>query len=107
MAKAERMTMHAERFVYYCVECPACKISHAILTACQDPDAKIWKFNGDLERPTFYPAVLAPSIDEATGQPIICHFYVDLGRIRYLPDCTHELAGKQVELPELEPIDPG
>lgn len=107
MAKVERMTMHDERHVFYCVECPACGISHAIRTASQDDGAPVWTFNGDLERPTFYPAVLAPSIDESTGVATICHFYVEDGRIRYLPDCTHSLVGQRVELPDLAPIDPG
>ncbi len=107
MAKLERMTRYGERYVYYCLECPACKISHAILTACQDQGPPVWEFNGDLERPTFYPAVLAPTHDEATGEVTICHFYVEDGRIRYLPDCTHSLVGQRVELPDLAPIDPG
>ncbi len=107
MAKVERMTMHGERHVLYALDCPACKVSHAIRTACQDDGAQVLDFNGDLDKPTFYPAVLAPSIDEATGQPIICHFYVTAGRIRYLPDCTHDQAGKEIELPNLDPIDPG
>ena len=106
MAKVERMTMHGERHVFYCLECPACGVSHAIRTACQDEGAQVWEFNGDLERPTFYPAVLAPHQSDA-GDVTICHFYVEAGRIRYLPDCSHTMAGKQVELPDLAPIDPG
>jgi hypothetical protein len=33
--------------------------------------------------------------------PTVCHSYVTDGKIRFLDDCTHELAGKTVELEDV------
>lgn len=62
-----------------------------------------WTFNGDLERPTFAPSINTEwtrTID-GVSRPQVCHSYVTNGRIQYLGDCTHELAGQTVDLPEL------
>ena len=68
-----------------------------------------WAFNGDYERPTF-----APSMNETRGKagqshadfeadphPWRNHVFIRDGFIEYLSDCTHEWAGKRVEI---EPI---
>lgn len=74
-----------------------------------------WQFNGDFEKPTFSPSVLVRGIvpitdDEAekilSGEkiepkPFVCHSFVTDGRIQYLNDCTHELAGQTVELRDI------
>ncbi len=31
-----------------------------------------------------------------------CHSFIEKGKIRFLPDCTHSLAGQTVDLPENE-----
>lgn len=64
-----------------------------------------WSFNGDLDRPTFGPSVLS-KFKQYMGQELppkehICHSYVRDGRIQFLPDSTHALAGQTVELPEI------
>ena len=53
-----------------------------------------WQFNGDVERPTFTPSVL-----ERYGDSEVNHYFVTDGRIQFLADCTHELAGQTVDLP--------
>lgn len=53
-------------------------------------------FNFDLERPTFSPSILF----KTTG--LVCHSYVQDGRIQFLGDCTHPLAGQTIELPDLD-----
>lgn len=30
-----------------------------------------------------------------------CHYLITAGTIQYFPDCTHELKGKRVSLPDL------
>lgn len=55
-----------------------------------------WTWNGDLERPTFRPSILSRTAD-ASGE-IRCHSYVTDGRIEFLGDCSHELAGQTVDL---------
>lgn len=32
-----------------------------------------------------------------------CHSFIEGGRIRFLSDCSHALAGQTVELPEIDP----
>jgi hypothetical protein len=56
----------------------------------------VWTFNGDLERPTFEPSLLCDQHDPAHR----CHLFLRQGRIEYLSDCHHALAGQTVECPE-------
>lgn len=69
-----------------------------------------WQFNGDLERPTFGPSVKTEQVlghrmdhetDSATGFGV-CHSFIKDGRIQFLADCTHALAGQTVDLPDLD-----
>ncbi len=85
--------------------------------------AGAWGYNGNPEAPTFTPSVLVrgghygPGHDDGhcwcnyearTGQkPDFkckqCHSFVTEGQIQFLSDCSHELAGQTVPLPEYEP----
>lgn len=93
--------------------CPGCNDNHQISVG-------TWTFNGDLERPTFSPSVLynaaqwgeewpafaarrAAHPGVGTGGTIVCHSFVTDGRIQFLGDCTHSLAGQTVDLPEWAP----
>lgn len=65
-----------------------------------------WTFNGDLDRPTFSPSILVTG-RMWRGDPAIeveerCHSFVRDGRIEFLGDCTHALAGQTVDLPDRE-----
>ncbi|WP_027489383.1 DUF6527 family protein [Rhodanobacter sp. OR92] len=84
-----------------------------------------WGFNGNLDAPTFSPSIKATTGHYCNpGQTIgncacdfqerfpdeepwdvpcgICHSFVRDGRIQFLGDCTHALAGQTVDLPEIE-----
>lgn len=90
-----------------------------------------WTFSGDYDRPTFTPSILArwyemsadserrldageqAPLTGATrpdgtperrwpGRDMVCHSFVTDGRIQFLSDCTHALAGQTVYLLELE-----
>lgn len=90
-------------------ECPGCQCLHGI-------DPTKWTWNGSLEKPTFVPSVLVrgtvPITDEEHAKimageaiepkPMVCHSYVTDGKIQFLGDCTHELAGKTVALEAFE-----
>ncbi|HEX2868708.1 MAG TPA: DUF6527 family protein [Ignavibacteriales bacterium] len=81
--------------------CPACKHRIALPTyATQGPGPK-WEFNGDFEKPTFAPSILTRWNEGEEQKPKVCHSFIRNGMIEFLPDCTHELAGKTVPL---EPI---
>ena len=86
--------------------CPGCNRAHAI-------DEK-WKYNGNSDKPTISPSILVRGTVDLTEdecrriinrekvipKPLICHSFVREGNIQFLPDCTHALAGKTVEIPE-------
>jgi len=48
-----------------------------------------------MNRPT-----VMPSIRVNLGQGGLCHSFITNGYIRFLNDCTHELAGETIEIPE-------
>lgn len=79
--------------------CPGCKLGHSLIARpYEDEDDLGWKFNGDENCPTFSPGVLS-KLARADGSGIeTCHFYVESGHLRFLNDCTHELAGKTVPM---------
>lgn len=87
--------------------CPGCDDSHQVRIG-----ENGWTWNGSLELPTFQPSVLVNGVqwaDDAgfykpkhkvpAGEKIVCHSFVTDGRIQFLGDCTHELAGQTVDLP--------
>lgn len=88
--------------------CPGCETMHQVWT-------DRWTWNGDGDRPTFSPSVLVTGTQKITDEehaaimrgekiqtrPLRCHSFVEAGRIRFLNDCTHDLAGQAVDLPTI------
>lgn len=89
--------------------CPGCEEPHLI------PDS--WSFDGNLEKPTFNPSVKITSkkrniVDgkwiggwprDSAGNLIdqCCHYHLHAGELKFCGDCTHQLNGQTVPLPEL------
>ena len=70
--------------------CSGCGFSHAIQT---HPDFKpCWTFNSDVERPTVSPSIQVRF--ERADRPMTCHSFIENGKIRFLADCTHDMAGQ-------------
>ena len=77
-----------------------------------------WNFNNDFENPTINPSILVrgtqPITDEefdllkagkhVEPRPLVCHSFIREGKIQYLNDCTHNLNGQTVELPEIKEL---
>lgn len=78
----------------WAIFCPACQCGHAF-----DPR---WAFNGSHTAPTFSPSMLVRFAGGYGDPPkdVRCHFFVREGRIEFLSDSTHALAGQTVDLPE-------
>lgn len=82
--------------------CPGCNKPHTIKTIGDGS----WGWNGNADRPTFTPSVLAtwPANPDASEEfkewrtERRCHSFVTDGLIQFLGDSTHELAGQTVEL---------
>jgi len=79
--------------------CPACKSAHH----CDNR----WGFNGDLERPTFTGSILVHEVKVEDPAPGFenwriprCHSHVTDGKISFGNDCTHEMAGQTMDLPD-------
>jgi hypothetical protein len=100
--------------------CPGCKFAHQVRV---DPAfGSAWGFNGSGDAPTFTPSVLVrgghyvngetpgncycdyskryPDKEPISGKCFRCHSFVTDGRIQFLSDCTHALAGQTVDLPD-------
>ncbi|MHB8284091.1 MAG: DUF6527 family protein [Caulobacteraceae bacterium] len=86
----------------YTFHCPGCNEGHKIYTT--NPNVRpVWSFNGNTERPTFTPSLLITWRDPDGEIPNeVCHSFITDGRIQFLGDCTHALAGQTVDLPEVE-----
>lgn len=90
--------------------CPGCNEIHQI-TIGAGPGPR-WGYNGNPDAPTFTPSVLvtwnepsdAPEEfdDTSKDRKIVCHSFVTEGRIQFLGDCTHALAGQTVDLTDIE-----
>lgn len=105
--------------------CPGCdEVHHVWVNGSEHPNGSCWGFNNDFSQPTFSPSILirsghyAPHFNkekdscwctynrEHPEEPVsfecgICHSFVNNGKIQFLTDCTHKLAGQTVDLPEI------
>ncbi len=72
--------------------CPGCDSPHVY-------DER-WSFNGDHDAPTFKPSYLATGTYGENHEQRRCHTYLTDGKLQFLADCSHELAGTTVDLIE-------
>lgn len=87
--------------------CPGCQCAHWFNT-------KVWTYNGNAEKPTIRASILMTGKRDITDEEADrimkgekldipekrCHSFVTDGMIRFLDDCTHDMKGQTVELPE-------
>lgn len=95
--------------------CLGCGEMHQVTSA--------WTWNESMEHPTITPSILVKTghysdesrpcwcaynkEKEEAGEPTspfkcsLCHSFISNGEIRYLDDCSHELAGKTIMLPDV------
>lgn len=101
--------------------CPGCNGAHMVTVG--DGPGPRWGYNGDPAKPSFTPSILIQTGHYVPGQEggqcycnwdrrdqddfadlkcSVCHSFVTDGRIQFLGDCTHHLAGQTVDLPPFE-----
>lgn len=95
--------------------CPGCDGAHRIQYGVGDGPR--WGYNGDPEAPTFTPSILVRGKQPLTSEeyeafkrgeplpeprPLVCHSFVTNGKILFLGDCTHAMAGQTVDLPNFD-----
>lgn len=94
-SKYLRTHKHADR-TYATFWCPGCDEPHTVTTA----GVGAWGYNGDPEAPTFTPSVKVT----AEYRGLCCHSFVTDGRIEFLSDSAHTLAGQTVPLGEWQKL---
>ena len=108
-------SLAGDRLMFWC---PGCDGAHQVGVG-EGPGPR-WEYNGDPEAPTFRPSVLVrgetwcppvtpENIDRWEREPwhqtkmsTVCHSFVTEGRIQFLGDCTHRLAGQTVPLADFD-----
>lgn len=96
--------------------CPACKETHPFAVDVPLRNGARWSFNGNFETPSFHPSMNISVGPFPDGRIERCHYFLKAGAelngvmpevdasrsyIQFLGDCTHELKGQVVPLPEL------
>lgn len=81
--------------------CPGCDGPHCVPTVKSAHQAGLWYWNGSLDRPTLEPSLLTRYGGETT---LVCHLFVRDGKIEYLSDCTHRLAGQTIDVPDWDSV---
>ncbi|MDI1362523.1 DUF6527 family protein [Methylotenera sp.] len=104
MAKIKEFASQAapEDIIGYSFYCVGCKFTHPVHTKVGSHNGSQWGWNGSMDKPTFTPSVLVQYPWGEERKPMVCHSFVTDGMIEFLADCTHEFAGKTVELPEFK-----
>lgn len=82
---------HNTQYLYFC---KGCGYEHAFGLKSEGGHHD---FNMDLNNPTVNPSLLQNFVP---GK--MCHSFIRDGKIEYLNDCTHELKGQTIELPEIK-----
>jgi hypothetical protein len=86
-----------------CFWCPGCDEAHCVSTGWQidreavslSPSVLVGGVQWPKSGPFYKPGHVAPA-----GGATTCHSFVTAGRIQFLTDSTHGLAGQTVDLPE-------
>lgn len=96
--------------------CPGCNTSYTLLDGTLHTPSGLhmlavnsphhppsWEFDGNLEAPTLSPSILTRihPYDDVGHPQGVCHSFLRAGVFDFLGDCTHQLAGQQVPLPDL------
>lgn len=103
-AKVKSISTSADVPIGFSLYCPGCKNYHVIYTEpwekAKGVAGPVWEFDRNLESPTFHPSLLVYEGKRADGTIAHprCHTFVKAGRIQFLSDCGHELAGQTVEM---------
>ncbi|HXN30592.1 MAG TPA: DUF6527 family protein [Polyangiaceae bacterium] len=84
---------HVAGFSFYC---PGCEHGHVFYTA----GKLVWAFDNNRESPSFQPSLLNTCEHHPDPKQRRCHLFLTAGRLLFLSDCTHDLAGQTVDLPD-------
>ena len=83
----------------YAFHCPACDALHSFSV-----ESGKWTFNGDEASPTFSPSLRVSWTQGREFTPMVCHLFVKKGKIEYCSDSTHAMAGKTVDMVDVDSL---
>ena len=84
--------------------CPACNTEHHIAIFKANPKTQAdWRWDGNIERPTFDPCVRA-SINVEGRTVTLCHYWIKQGMIEFTGECQH--GPRTVEMPDWPIVTP-
>jgi hypothetical protein len=62
-----------------------------------------WSWNRDVNFPTFHPSVLVEvNYTEVERKDFRCHSFINDGKVQFLGDSSHEYAGREIELLDMD-----
>lgn len=85
--------------------CPGC-MGHGgsglhLLPVNTDVKSPSWSWDGNLRAPTLTPSILTKYEYGVDKEVFVCHSFLRGGVFEFLSDCTHDLVGKHIDLPDL------
>jgi hypothetical protein len=87
--------------------CPACHEAHVFYVFAPTSGGARWTWDGNVDAPTCAPSmrITTPRFVEegVVIEATCCHYFLQNGRLQFLSDCTHDLRGQTVDLPDLPP----
>jgi hypothetical protein len=112
VARAVRVVNSDGSELGFSIHCLGCDHRHVLFTrpwkkdlTKASLDGPVWSFNGNVDRPTFSPSLVVHEAkwDDGTIAHHRCHSFIRDGQIQYLSDCGHSMAGRTLDLPEINP----
>jgi hypothetical protein len=84
------------------INCPGCGHCHSLATITPNHCGARWTWNNSLDSPSFSPSLNVSWYFTKQGVRVDgrCHSFIRDGKIQFLNDCTHSLAGQTVDLPD-------
>lgn len=76
--------------------CPGCDHLHQINTSRKNHLGAQWRFDGNIQQPSF-----SPSVNIDLGKKRRCHYTISAGQVTYHSDTTHEYVNKTIVLPDI------
>jgi hypothetical protein len=73
--------------------CPGCGEYHSVPT---EGHQASWKFDGNMDKPTLSPSVRVRG--GSSSPDYCCHFFIRKGIAEFCGDCSHDNAGKKMEV---------
>lgn len=98
----EQVNLKTDKYDQYLFYCPGCKCNHYINTNLKGKgNGPCWNLKGSLSKPTVTPSIL---VNRGKTNPNMhtCHMFITDGKIKFLNDCTHKLAGQTVDMLNIE-----